>query len=177
MAKNVKFDDASILAKIEASVKTEHVQQQILLLKKKAFSGNISVKVKAGKLPDPNSIGQEFISVLEGCIAGSLSSAQAAAISGLSVKSSSVSGDTMTVTVGWDGDIYRPSLKPSKYGGVNDLVMLFNDGWSAGGRVVGMWHGQIVQSRQHQGAANFLESARSSFLGKHNGYTVTSISW
>lgn len=57
------------------------------------------------------------------------------------------------------GDKSRPSVAPEKYGGVNNIVALLNSGYGAGGRVVGPWHGSIIETLQYRSGAHFIETA------------------
>lgn len=51
----------------------------------------------------------------------------------------------------------RPSLAPVEYGGVRDMAALFNNGYSAGGRVFGYWHGSWIGSLTFRDGAHFVE--------------------
>jgi len=53
--------------------------------------------------------------------------------------------------------LFRPSLQSNKYSrGVEDIVLHFTHGWSAGGSVFGRWHGTPTWSRRAKLPDNFL---------------------
>ena len=68
------------------------------------------------------------------------------------------------------GDLHRESLDPSKYSGVDNIVALLNNGYSAKGAVRGVWSGHTTEpiwSRVNFGGAHFIEQAVKDFLGNY----------
>lgn len=61
---------------------------------------------------------------------------------------------------------FRPSLVPDLYGGVDDMALLFDKGYSAGNKVYGMWHGAYTGSLTSRPATNFAERGLEIFEGK-----------
>lgn len=61
--------------------------------------------------------------------------------------------------------MYRPSLNPAKYGGVDNIVALFNNGYKASDYVYGNWHGNRVRSTISRPGLNFMQEAVSDFNG------------
>lgn len=59
----------------------------------------------------------------------------------------------------------RPSLDIDKYGGVTDMALLFDKGYSAGGHVFGEWHGNYIRSLISRPATNFVERGMEEFVG------------
>ena len=68
-----------------------------------------------------------------------------------------------TITLGFQGNFTRPSLVPSKYGYVSNIVALFNNGYHASNQVIGEWHGQTVASRQERSGTHFVNQAVATF--------------
>lgn len=56
--------------------------------------------------------------------------------------------------------LWRPSLYQ---GGTDNIVLQFEKGWHAKGRVRGKWHGQTVWSRQEYEGAEMLSAAVEAF--------------
>ncbi len=71
---------------------------------------------------------------------------------------------------------FRPSLLPERYGGVDDMAALFNNGYAAGHKVVKYENGKIVgASRQFRLPAQFAQKGVQMFAGSGGGaYTVVS---
>ena len=70
------------------------------------------------------------------------------------------------------GDVYfpnnvRPSLYPEKYGAVISMAQLLNNGYSARGRVYGIWHGHETSSLQERAGAHFVSNGVSDFNGNY----------
>lgn len=59
----------------------------------------------------------------------------------------------------------RPSLDIDRYGGVTDMALLFDKGYSAGGRVFGEWNGRYIGSLVSRPATNFVERGVDEFKG------------
>lgn len=69
---------------------------------------------------------------------------------------------------------HRESLAPESYAGINNIVALFNNGYSAGARVYGEWHGRRVGSRQSREGLSFMQSAVEAFQSQYGSkYGVT----
>ena len=62
---------------------------------------------------------------------------------------------------------FRPSLVPKKYGGINNMAALFNNGYQAGDYVTGLWHGKNVRSLEYRPASDFVEQGVSNFNGNY----------
>ena len=67
------------------------------------------------------------------------------------------------------GSEFRPSLVPEKYGGINDMAALLNNGYHAGNYVVGEWHGNIIRSLTDREGAHFVQAGASDFMGSYGG--------
>lgn len=118
-------------------------------------------------------IAEEAANKLEDCINSSVSSSglsgmAVAAVGQASVASISDMGDGIHYDASIDLPANsRPSLVPEKYGGINDMAVLFNAGYDAGGTVTGEWHGIIVTSLPHRPALHFVQSGVDDFNGNY----------
>lgn len=71
------------------------------------------------------------------------------------------------ITISLGGDLSRPSLDPSRYYGIDNIVALFNSGYSARDYVFGEWHGKETQSLLQRPGLHFMEAAVNDF---NSGY-------
>ena len=62
---------------------------------------------------------------------------------------------------------HRDSLMPQKYGGVENIVAIFNSGYSADGRVYGVWHGEKIVSLEQRQGSFFMQKAVNAFEAKY----------
>ncbi len=85
------------------------------------------------------------------------------------------SGDgDVTYHIYFDDDLSRPSLLPSKYVGIDNIVALFNNGYVASNRIFVKVNGIKVPSRQFRPTLSFMQSAVDSFIDKYSGkYNIT----
>ena len=65
------------------------------------------------------------------------------------------------------GDTYRPSLDPARYGGIDNIIALFNNGYKASDYVYGNWHGNRIKSTISRPGLQFMQAAVSDF---NSGY-------
>lgn len=165
----------SILAKAKAHMATDKRQNEIKQKASNAVlngsaSGNVhSIYEAAGK----------FISVLQSEIQSSgLSAGAMAAISQIDHGSAAPLGDgKYMIHIYFSGDSSRPSLDTAQYGGIDDIVLLFNNGVDHTMRPVhGMWHGHETWSRTVIPGAKFIESAIQNFMSNYaSEYNVIDI--
>lgn len=129
-----------------------------------------TIKLKSGStVHTPEEVATKFMQVLRGSIESSGLSANAqSAISDFECTSPIDMGNgTYLIKVYFDGDLSRPSLYPEKYGGLNDLAEMLNDGMHAKNHVYGMWHGEYIRSRTVFPGTHFMEQAVSDFMGNY----------
>lgn len=114
--------------------------------------------------------GSQLASCIESAISASgLSGGAVAAVGSVSASGASKTGDTsFEVTISIDQQS-RPSLAPEKYGGVDNMAVLLNNGYAAGGRVYGEWHGSYIGSRVSLGGAHFVQQGVANFEGSYGG--------
>ena len=138
-----------------------------------------SFKKYADGAVDGTSIAKQAGSELAKCIndaaARSLSGAQLAAVGSASAGGVTNLGDgNYSVDINMPAN-FRPSLAPDRYGGVNDMAALFNNGYSASKKVFGMWHGHFTGSRQSFAGAHFVQDGVKTFGDGGSDYDVVSI--
>lgn len=62
----------------------------------------------------------------------------------------------------------RPSLYPQKYGYVDNIVAIFNNGYTASDKVYGKWHGKYVSSLDKRQGSFFMQKAINAFMAKYS---------
>lgn len=67
------------------------------------------------------------------------------------------------ITISLGGDLSRQSLDPGSYYGIDNIVALFNNGYSARDYVFGEWHGRETASMIQRPGLHFLETAVDDF--------------
>lgn len=85
-----------------------------------------------------------------------------------------------SVIVRMTDDASRQSLQPQRYGGVQDIVMLFNDGYDAANQIRGRWISStgedrgVVKSLQSRPGLFFIQAAIDEFNATYGArYNVT----
>ena len=75
-----------------------------------------------------------------------------------------------TVEISFSDDLSRESLDPSKYGGVRNIVAIFNNGYPSNeGRVeaisnvTGFWHGEYISALGRRQGLYFMQDAVNDF--------------
>lgn len=84
----------------------------------------------------------------------------------------SPSGDGWEIGVNiYDDDLYRPSLNPAKYGGVDNIYTLFIRGYDYTPKwgPQGIWHGRLTFALTFRTAKPFVENAVSSWVARYGG--------
>lgn len=71
------------------------------------------------------------------------------------------------IEINFGDSLGRPSLVPSVYGHVHNIVALFNNGYNAANKVYGEWHGARIGSLKDRVGLHFMESAVGAF---NSGY-------
>lgn len=140
-----------------------------------------SIKLQSGKSTHtPEEAAEKFIGVLQDTINSSgLSVGAIEAISNIDHGSAHNIGKNLyTIMVYFVGDMSRPSLDEVKYGSIQDIVALFNNGVDHTMRPVhGLWHGEETWSKTVIPGAHFIEQAINDFMGNYaSEYNVTNIS-
>lgn len=169
----------SILAKAKAHMGSSTGQNKIDNVISKVMLGNIRLQ-SGGTAHTPEEAASKFIEVLRSSInSAGLSEGAIGAVSNIEHGSAhSIGHNTYIIGVYFVGDMTRPSLDEAKYGGINDIVALFNNGVDHTMRPVhGLWHGKETWSRTVIPGTHFIEQAVTDFMGNYaSEYNVTSIS-
>lgn len=169
----------SILAKAKAHMGSSSGQHKIDNVVSKVMLGNIRLQ-SGGTAHTPEEAASKFIEVLRSSInSAGLSDGAIGAVSNIEHGSAhSIGHNTYIIGVYFVGDMTRPSLDEAKYGGINDIVALFNNGVDHTMRPVhGLWHGQETWSRTVIPGTHFIEQAVTDFMGNYaSEYNVTNIS-
>jgi len=169
---------SSIMSKLNAYVKTQEGQKK-MDDKIQAYRKGADPRVAAtGKTYGGGSImnEKEMISAAKELIAMVRSAAATAGLP-LSVMEHIESLDYTMPFINADGSAsiqiymsdnpHRDSLMPQKYGGVENIVAIFNSGYSADGRVYGMWHGKKIASLEQRQGSFFMQKAVNAFEAKY----------
>lgn len=169
----------SILTKAKAHMKSNAGQCKINNIVNKVMCGKIRLQSSA-ITHTPEEAAAKFISVLQDSInSAGLSENAISAVSNIEHGSAhSIGRNTYLIDVFFVGDMTRPSLDEAKYGGIDDIVALFNNGVDHTMRPVhGLWHGEEVWSRTVIPGTHFIEQAVTDFMGNYaSEYNVTNIS-
>lgn len=80
----------------------------------------------------------------------------------------------------YEDGLYRPSLNPSKYGGIDNIYSLFIHGYDYSPKwgPVGIWHGRTTFALNKRNATPFVESAVASWVSRYGneldilGYSI-----
>jgi len=85
-----------------------------------------------------------------------------------------VGGTTWMIELSFGGDLGRPSLQPERYGGVTNIIALFNNGYpkdagrsEAISHVFGLWGDRYVFAKPSREALNFMQQAVNEFNTKY----------
>ena len=80
------------------------------------------------------------------------------------------------IEIWFSNDLHRESLAPDKYDGIDNVVALFNNGYTAHNAVHGTWHGQEIYSLTNRAGIHFIDSAIRSYMANYaSEYGVVSI--
>lgn len=78
--------------------------------------------------------------------------------------------DSYTIEINFTDDLTRESLQPEKYGGVRNIIAIFNNGYPADrsrseaiSRVAGYWHGKETVALEFRPGLYFLQDAVNDF--------------
>lgn len=160
----------AILGKAKAYVNSSAGQNRVQEITDKVMLGSMRLQ-SSGSIHTPEEAAAKFIEVLHKEMESSgLSTNAINAISNLEYSSPiSLKDGTYIINVYFTGDLSRPSLDEARYGRINDLAMLFNEGVDHKMRPVkGTWHGNEIWSKTIIPGAHFMEQAVTDFIGNYS---------
>lgn len=98
--------------------------------------------------------------------------------------------DFYQIELSFETDLYRPSLEPSRWDGVDNIIKLFDDGYSTGTfmakdggirhkQVQGYWPkaDKVVWSVPYRKHLGFMQEAIDAFNKKYEGVAVATLLW
>jgi hypothetical protein len=169
---------SSILAKAQSYMGSGDGKQLTNSLICKVMLGLHAMKGTSPNLPEEAA--KKFIEVLQNEINScGLSAGAIDAISNLEHTATQRTGEnTYVIGVYFAGNLSRPSLDEAKYGGINNLAALFNNGVDHTMHPIqGEWHGSEIWSRTTIPGTHFVDSAIRNFMSSYaSKYNVTDIS-
>lgn len=144
-------------------------------------SMNNRTPLQSGKVVhSPEDAASKFVEVLKNSINTSgLSDDAVNAVSNIeSGNATASSRNKYIIRISFAGDLTRPSLDEEKYGSIEDIVMLLNNGVDhTMRRVHGMWHGKETWSKTVIPGTHFIEQAINDFMNNYaSEYNVKNIS-
>lgn len=184
---------SSLLPKLNAYVESAQGKQDInLAIREMTFSISTtrgSGGRSSGIRHSPDEIAAKFISTMlesarsaQGASArgGVLGSTAIDAISNFVAGTPAVleAGEMTVITIpfNFEGNLHRDSLCPAKYNGVDNIVALLNNGYSAGATVYGSWHGQDIYSLKQRSGTRFIQTAVRQFWDRYaSEYNIINI--
>ena len=80
---------------------------------------------------------------------------------------------SMGIQIYLTDDPKRPSLYPEKYGGVDNIVAVFNNGYTAKDFVYGKWHNKKIRSLDERQGSFFMQKAVDTFMAAYGDSNVS----
>lgn len=174
---------SSIQAKAEAYLKTKDGKMKVKraindAIKKNSFNGAYAPK-EVGNLFALTLV-QEILSLAvpsgSDVSGGSLGPSALEALTEINVSEPVECGDGLySVEISFAGDLSRQSMSPKKYGGIDNIAALLNNGYSASKSVHGVWHGEDKWSLVERNGANFIGSTVAHFSRNKDKYNIKDI--
>lgn len=165
----------SILDKVYAWERSDKSQKKIQGIVNKYVRNNVS-RTKAGSrvvtqrdmLDAARKLVQTIKDTAHGC---DLPTSVLAHFDSLSIgKLQRQADDSYTIEINFTDDLTRESLQPEKYGGVRNIIAIFNNGYPADrsrseaiSHVAGYWHGKETVALEFRPGLYFLQDAVNDF--------------
>lgn len=165
----------SILDKVYAWERSDKGQKKIQGTVNKYVRNNVS-RTKAGSrvvtqrdmLDAARNLVQTIKDTAHGC---DLPTSVLAHFDSLSIgKLQRQADDSYTIEINFTDDLTRESLQPEKYGGVRNIIAIFNNGYPADrsrseaiSHVAGYWHGKETVALEFRPGLYFLQDAVNDF--------------
>ena len=163
----------SILAKAKACTNTSQFQQKVQQKADVLIREGGVAQTSSGRMVTISGMqmaAAKFIEVLQNEIESS-GIAIADAISLTRSDPYKVGTNKYQIQVSFTGDLHRDSLVAGKYDGADDgvdnIIALFNNGYSAGNTVYGIWHGEQIASLPTRPGIHFIASAVRNYMANY----------
>ena len=171
---------SSVLSKAEACMKTPEKKKEIQKVIDSRIVDGVGSRGSGGF--DANNVSRaanRFVEILKECINecagsnfsdGDLGDTAIKALSNITIGlvGESSEKNCYTVPIYFSGDRHRDSLMPDEFDGVDDIVILLNNGYPDDGHemgvVHGVWHGKHISNLRDRQGAHFIESAVHKFV-------------
>ena len=174
---------ASVNAKLAAWERSNKGQRKLQQTVKNYAYRNKEVTDAGSRLLTMNKI-RELANILVAKVtrhASGLPSSIAQDVSTLQCGRVSRTANGFSVELNFTDDLSRQSLVPSRYGGISNIIALFNNGYPEdGGRVdaishvEGYWHGEYIHARGEREGLHFLQAAVDEFNAEYGAqYDLT----
>ncbi len=170
----IKINKKAIANKTSAFLNIREGQKKI----KEAGAQAIRSSSRNANLHTPEETADKFAYVLRTAMNDSGLSANAInSIGDIDYSVHQISDTVYEIRVYFSGDLTRPSLQPEKYGGIDDIVLLLNNGVDHTMHPVkGEWHKKEIYNRTVIPGYHFLEQAVTDFKGNYGAeYNVVDI--
>ena len=165
----IKFNKSHIVEKCNAYFSSPAGLKNIEEIGQKKISGSTRSGSGGTNVCSPDDLADKLVSVLRKAMENSgLSENAMNSIGDISYSVHKLSDGKYMITVYFTGDLTRPSLQPEKYGHIDDIVLLFNNGVDHAMRPIkGKWHGEEIYNRTVIPGLHFLEQAIIDFKGNY----------
>lgn len=167
---------SSILSKAEACMKAPEKKKEMQDIVDRRVIGGFGGSGTNNVIRAAN----RFVEILKECIDecagsnfsnGDLGETAIDALKNITIGTAEEYGDgnrySIPITFSMD-DRHRDSLAPDVFSGVDDIVVLLNNGYPRDGHemgvVYGKWHGRNIQNLRDRQGAHFIESAVDKFM-------------
>lgn len=158
----------SILEKARACIDAGELQKKVEdKINSLIVNGGV-VSTSGGKaitIGGASAAAAKFIEVLQNEIGSDIAISSTISLShGSPVK---VDTNRYQIDIWFSDNLHRDSLVPSRYKGVDNIVALFNNGYSAGNTVYGIWHGEEIASLKERTGMHFIDSAVRNYMANY----------
>lgn len=183
---------SSILSKAEACMKTSEKKRECKNIVDKKIVGSLNTVSGRSGANNVTAAANRFVEILKECITecagsdfsnGDLGETAIEALEKITIGTAKEygTGNCYSIPINFSmEDRHRDSLAPDMFSGVDDIVVLLNNGYPRDGHemgvVYGKWHGRNIQNLRDRQGAHFIESAVHKFMtSEARKYGVTDI--
>jgi len=176
----MKINWSNINQKVKARIEQPDMVNRIdAIVDSMMLSGEHEINHNGKVIPTPAGGASQFIQVLymtisalrspDGYSPGLLGPAAIEALSEIDyTKTYKESRGYYRVGVFFVDNLYRPSLYPEKYDGIDNIAALLNNGFGqTRGSVYGLWHSKQITGLRRRIGAGFVQLAKDDFMGNY----------